>query len=207
VIQDPRLARIPNLRCIDAVLATGGQPDADGLTAVVCSGYGVVVNLGLDDAPYALAGEAAIVRGLGADYHHLPVSFEAPTRGDLMHFVELMDHLQGRRVFVHCALNKRPRSWWPSIACGAANGISARPELSSAGSGARVRSGRCCSTAPWRAAGTEPVWVAPGRIWPASPSPGLPWALGLTLPLPGVRDSRLRPGGGSRRSRWPSARP
>jgi protein tyrosine phosphatase (PTP) superfamily phosphohydrolase (DUF442 family) len=107
VIQDPRLARIPNLRCIDAALATGGQPDADGLTAVVCSGYGVVVNLGLDDASYALADEAAIVRELGADYHHLPVSFEAPTREDLMHFVELMDHLQGHRVFVHCALNKR----------------------------------------------------------------------------------------------------
>ncbi len=101
------LTRIPHLRRIDAALATGGQPDAGALAAVVGSGYRVVVNLGLDDAPYALPDEAGIVRALGAEYHHLPVRFEAPTHEDLRRFTELMDRLQGRRVFVHCALNKR----------------------------------------------------------------------------------------------------
>jgi hypothetical protein len=69
--------------------------------------YEVIVNLALHDRPYSLENDAAMVRDLGLEYVHLPVDWEAPARGNLEAFMDLMDARQGRRIFVHCAENKR----------------------------------------------------------------------------------------------------
>lgn len=48
-----------------------------------------------------------MVVSLGLAYHHIPVSFQAPNLDDLRRFFAVMDGSRGRRVFAHCAANKR----------------------------------------------------------------------------------------------------
>ena len=89
------------------MLATAGQPSEEELAAVARAGYEVVINLGLHDAPYALHDESDLVESLGMKYIHIPVDFSRPTVEDLESFFRAMDSNGGRRIFVHCAANKR----------------------------------------------------------------------------------------------------
>lgn len=96
-----------NFRQLDDDLATGGQPDAAQLHAIAAAGYEVVINLGLADAPYAIADEQAILAHHGVRYEQIPVNFQAPRRKDLQRFTDLFNRVHHRKVFVHCAANKR----------------------------------------------------------------------------------------------------
>ena len=89
-------------------LATAGQPSEEQLAAVAEAGFEVVVNLALHNDPrYALKDEAGTVASLGMQYVHIPVQFSAPRASDLVAFFDAMEHAGPRRVFVHCAHNKR----------------------------------------------------------------------------------------------------
>jgi protein tyrosine phosphatase (PTP) superfamily phosphohydrolase (DUF442 family) len=101
------LAGIKNFIAIDERLATGGQPTEAQLAEVAAAGFDAVVNLGLLDRSYCLADEAGLAASLGLSYQHIPVKFDQPTLEDLRAFVEAMDGLRDRRVFVHCAANYR----------------------------------------------------------------------------------------------------
>ena len=48
-----------------------------------------------------------IVTGLGMAYVHIPVNFKIPAAQDFQTFCRMMEAFDGRRVFVHCAANKR----------------------------------------------------------------------------------------------------
>ncbi|WP_276968093.1 protein tyrosine phosphatase family protein [Metallibacterium scheffleri] len=101
------LARIYNYRSCAPDLDTSGQPDEDELATIAAAGFDLIINLGLHDAEYALADEAGSVRALGMDYVHVPVAFDAPAPRDLRRYFEVMDAHPGRRIWVHCAANKR----------------------------------------------------------------------------------------------------
>lgn len=101
------IEEISNFLSISPALATGGQPSERELGELAQHGFQVVINLGLLDLRYCLPNEDAIVVGLGMHYHHLPVDFQAPRRDDLRRFFELMEASDGKKVFVHCAANKR----------------------------------------------------------------------------------------------------
>jgi protein tyrosine phosphatase (PTP) superfamily phosphohydrolase (DUF442 family) len=88
-------------------LGTAGQPSESQFQTVLEAGFEAVINLGLPTSTNALAGEGSIVSGLGMFYVHLPVDFKAPTSRDFCTFTGVMAALDGRRVFVHCATNKR----------------------------------------------------------------------------------------------------
>ncbi len=102
------LTSIYNYRQLGAGLAASGQPDEQELAAIAAAGYEIVLNIALHDDPaYSLPDEACTVRGLGMRYIHIPVLFDAPTRDDLLRFFDAMDANRERRVWVHCAANKR----------------------------------------------------------------------------------------------------
>ena len=101
------LERIYNYRRLSDMIATAGQPTKAELIAVTEAGFEVVVNLALHDAEYSLPDECKTVESLGMRYIHLPVVWEHPTQDDLEDFFEIMDELAGKRIFVHCAANKR----------------------------------------------------------------------------------------------------
>lgn len=105
--ENEALKAIHQLRVIDERLATAGQPTAEQMRVVRGSGYQTVINLLPADSRWALADEAAVVEEQGLRYHHLPVLWEAPGADDFARFCSLMQAEAGRRVFVHCAANKR----------------------------------------------------------------------------------------------------
>ncbi len=99
--------QIYNFRRLHDKLATGGQPDEAELHTIAEAGYEVVINLGLADAPYALASEQSVLESYGVRYEHLPISFEAPEVDRFFAFRDLYKPLVERRCFIHCAANKR----------------------------------------------------------------------------------------------------
>lgn len=101
------LTGIKNFIPIDDRLATAGQPTEAQLADVAAAGFGAVINLGLLDPGYCLRDEEGLAASLGLWYRQIPVSFDAPTMDNFSTFVEVMDGLADRRVFVHCAANYR----------------------------------------------------------------------------------------------------
>lgn len=101
------LEHIVNFRRISDGVATAGQPVAEQFADIKAAGYDVVINLAMPDSTNALLNEAEIVAGQGMEYLHLPVIWDGPTEQDLRWFFEALARYQGRKVFVHCALNWR----------------------------------------------------------------------------------------------------
>jgi len=96
-----------NFRQLTPLLATAGQPDEEALHNLGQAGYEVVINLGLAEADYAVTEEQAIVESQGIRYLHLPVSFQQPELEDFRNFRQQLKNLSGRKLFIHCAANKR----------------------------------------------------------------------------------------------------
>ena len=71
------------------------------------AGFEVIINLGLLDPKYCLSDEAGLVKSLGLEYHHIPVSFQKPKLANLHNFFSVMDKTKNKKVFVHCAANNR----------------------------------------------------------------------------------------------------
>jgi uncharacterized protein (TIGR01244 family) len=102
------LSESRNFREIDERLLTAGQPSEAQLADAERRGVQVVINLALHDDPrYSLADEAGCVRGLGMEYVHIPVQFNAPTAENLQAFIAAMNAHQGKVILVHCAANYR----------------------------------------------------------------------------------------------------
>jgi hypothetical protein len=61
----------------------------------------------LPSSTYALKGEAELVTGLGLNYIHLPVTWEAPEFAQLRRFFLILQSLNEELTWVHCARNMR----------------------------------------------------------------------------------------------------
>jgi uncharacterized protein (TIGR01244 family) len=101
------LEAIYNFLPLTDSIATAGQPSAGQIAEIAERGFEVVINLGLDEAEYALANEEALVNAHGMEYIYLPVIWERPTEFDLDRFCEIMDANKDKKTFVHCAANMR----------------------------------------------------------------------------------------------------
>ena len=102
------LEAIRNFRRQDERIVTGGQPSEEQLRVVAGAGIDVVINLALHDQPqYSLPDERALVEGLGMEYVHIPVQWDAPLESDLLAFFQAMDARTAQRILIHCAANKR----------------------------------------------------------------------------------------------------
>ena len=98
---------ITNYLAISDTLGAGGQPAAEHFAVIRATGFEVVVNLAMSTSTNALPNEGELVAAQGMAYVRIPVAWEAPTEEDLQRFFAVMDRNRGRKVLVHCALNKR----------------------------------------------------------------------------------------------------
>lgn len=88
-------------------LWTSGQLSADDIARLPGLGVRNVINLALPSSTYALKGEAELVTGLGLNYIHLPVTWEAPEPVQLRKFFRVLQSLEEEPTWVHCAKNMR----------------------------------------------------------------------------------------------------
>jgi protein tyrosine phosphatase (PTP) superfamily phosphohydrolase (DUF442 family) len=101
------LKNIYNFSSLGEKLGTAGQPTAEQFRAVREAGFEVVVNLAMPTSDNAIPHEGSLVTSLGMCYVHIPVNFEAPQAADFQAFCRTMEAFEDRRIFVHCAANKR----------------------------------------------------------------------------------------------------
>lgn len=88
-------------------VGTSGQPAVEQFSDMSAAGYEAVINLAMHDSEHAIPEEGNIVAGLGMTYIHLPVPFDHPTLEHLKKFIGIMSALEGKKVWVHCVVNKR----------------------------------------------------------------------------------------------------
>jgi enamine deaminase RidA (YjgF/YER057c/UK114 family)/protein tyrosine phosphatase (PTP) superfamily phosphohydrolase (DUF442 family) len=101
------LSSIKDFLLLSDDLATAGQPTEDELGAIAARGFEVVINLALATSPGALPDEAAAVARHGMTYVHIPIDFSAPEVPAALRFFETLRAHRERKLFVHCAANKR----------------------------------------------------------------------------------------------------
>lgn len=94
------------LQVFDEVWSSG-QISAQDIERLPEMGVEVVINLALPSSSNALAGEAEKVAALGLSYIHIPVLWERPELDKLAQFFAVMRAMRGRKIWVHCAMNKR----------------------------------------------------------------------------------------------------
>lgn len=92
---------------ISETIGTSGQPTEAQFTAIQAAGYELVINLLPPTQGEALPNEREIVTALGMEYVSIPVFWNEPSIGDIEQFFEVMEENRGRKVYVHCAANKR----------------------------------------------------------------------------------------------------
>lgn len=102
-----RVENIREFRLLSQSLGTSGMPKEEHISAIRAAGFEVVINLALPSSDGAIAHEGSLVTREGMSYFQIPVQFQAPTSADFDLFCALMRACEGRRVFVHCAANKR----------------------------------------------------------------------------------------------------
>ncbi|NKB60889.1 MAG: phosphatase [Gammaproteobacteria bacterium] len=88
-------------------LGTAGQPEASQFELIADAGFEAVINLALPEHEDSIDSEGAIVTGLGMDYIHIPVHFDAPTPEQLRKFCAILKGYGDSPVFVHCIMNYR----------------------------------------------------------------------------------------------------
>ncbi len=101
------LNKIRNYVQLTEAIGTSGQPGENQFADIAAEGYEVVVNLAMPDSDDAISAEGSLVTSLGMSYLHIPVPFDNPTREHLQTFIRTMDAFNGRKVWVHCAMNYR----------------------------------------------------------------------------------------------------
>jgi protein tyrosine phosphatase (PTP) superfamily phosphohydrolase (DUF442 family) len=96
-----------NVVVVSPKLVTAGQPNKESLQNLKKHGYDAVIYLAPGDSKEAIPEEAAILKGQGIEYVHVPIPWNAPEAAHLQATAEAMKSFQGKKVLVHCQLNMR----------------------------------------------------------------------------------------------------
>ncbi len=98
---------IINFRSYSESFASAGQPTAEQLASVKEAGYERVIYLAFSDHENSLAQEDRVVIGLGMQYLHLPIDWNAPTVDDFGVFAATMRSNPDKKTLLHCQVNYR----------------------------------------------------------------------------------------------------
>ena len=86
-------------------LTTAGQPSDEQFRALAEAGFRRVIFLAFNDHKNALENEDRIARTAGLEFVHIPVAWDAPTKGDFDTFAAVMRATE--KTLVHCEVNFR----------------------------------------------------------------------------------------------------
>ena len=85
---DPTLADITNFRQYSATFASSGQPTKDQFSAIAENGFERIVYIAFTNNPNALPDADQVVKGLGMEYMHIPVTWDNPLPSDFYAFAD-----------------------------------------------------------------------------------------------------------------------
>lgn len=97
----------PNTFQVFDWLWTSGQLSEQDIDQLPRLGIHAVINLALPSSSNALPREAELITAKGLAYFQIPVVWERPELDQLQLFFNLLEALEGKNVWVHCAMNMR----------------------------------------------------------------------------------------------------
>lgn len=101
------LSEIRNYKEYSPSFSSAGQPGQEQLKWLRDEAFERVVYIAFSNSDGAVAGEDAIVKGLGMDYVHVPVIWDAPAKSDFYAFAGVMQREPGKKTLLHCQANYR----------------------------------------------------------------------------------------------------
>lgn len=96
-----------NIHQVSDWLWTSGQLSETDISNLSARGFDAVINLALPTSSNALQGEAEWVTRQGMSYTQIPVDWESPKLQQLTEFFGVLKAFEGRKIWVHCAMNMR----------------------------------------------------------------------------------------------------
>ena len=104
---DPTLADITNFRQYSATFASSGQPTKDQFSAIAENGFERIVYIAFTNNPNALPDADQVVKGLGMEYMHIPVTWDNPLPSDFYAFADSLRRDTDKKTLLHCQVNAR----------------------------------------------------------------------------------------------------
>ena len=101
------LSDITGYKTYSATFSSSGQPTEEQLRLVREDGFDRVIYIAFSNSRDAVVGEDAIVKELGMDYVHIPVTWNAPTKMDFYTFAYVMNREPDKKTLLHCQVNFR----------------------------------------------------------------------------------------------------
>jgi protein tyrosine phosphatase (PTP) superfamily phosphohydrolase (DUF442 family) len=106
-IPDQDLSKIINFRQYSATYSSAGQPTLEQLTIVAEKDFQRVIYIAFSDNAKAISNEDKLVKELGMEYIHIPVSWDNPKPADFYAFADIMRRDPTKKTLLHCQLNYR----------------------------------------------------------------------------------------------------
>lgn len=104
---DPTLADISNFRQYSATFASSGQPTKDQFSAIAENGFERIVYIAFTNNTNALPDADQVVKGLGMEYMHIPVTWDNPLPSDFYAFADSLRRDTDKKTLLHCQVNAR----------------------------------------------------------------------------------------------------
>lgn len=104
---DPDLAEIINFRQYTDSFASSGQPSREQFSVLADKGFERIIYIAFSNNRNALPGADQVVKGLGMEYLHIPVSFDAPLAEEFYVFADSMKRYSAKKTLLHCQVNAR----------------------------------------------------------------------------------------------------
>jgi len=104
---DPTLADITNFRQYSATFASSGQPTKDQFSAIAENGFERIVYIAFTNNANALPDADQVVKGLGMEYMHIPVTWDYPLTSDFYAFADSLRRDTDKKTLLHCQVNAR----------------------------------------------------------------------------------------------------
>ena len=104
---DPSLADIINFRQYSPTFASAGQPTREQFSAIAENGFERIVYIAFTNNPNALPDADQVVKGLGMEYMHIPVTFNNPLASDFYAFADSLRRDDDKKTLLHCQVNAR----------------------------------------------------------------------------------------------------
>ncbi len=103
----PSLEKIVNFRQYSENFASSGQPSAEQFAAIAEQGFERIVYIAFTNNQNALPDADQVVKGLGMEYMHVPVTFDNPLPDDFYAFSDSMQRNTDKKTLLHCQVNAR----------------------------------------------------------------------------------------------------
>ena len=101
------LSDISNYREYSPTFSSSGQPTKEQLELLREDGFERIVYIAFSNNGNAFADEDVVVKELGMDYVHIPVTWDQPTTSDFYAFAGSMQREPDRKTLLHCQVNYR----------------------------------------------------------------------------------------------------